>query len=104
MFFPVLTSQVVGNPVASETMLRSGDPPHIGQSVMPFLLGVWKADARLTKETRHTKENARIKTRFGFGFCMSSLISRKTLAKSDHHEEHEDFPEDSSCLSCASWL
>src|SRR6186713_631951 len=36
MFLPVFTSQVVGMPVASETMFRSGDPPHIGQLVRPF--------------------------------------------------------------------
>ena len=31
-FFPVLTSHVVGRPFMSETMLRLGVPPHIGQS------------------------------------------------------------------------
>src|ERR1044072_5148859 len=39
MFFPVLTSHVVGRPVASDTMLRSGDPPHMCQSVTPFFGG-----------------------------------------------------------------
>src|SRR5688572_2627836 len=31
-FFPVLMSHVVGAPFMSETMLRLGVPPHIGQS------------------------------------------------------------------------
>ena len=35
MFFFVLTSQVVGSPFMLETMLRSGVPPHIGQSPLP---------------------------------------------------------------------
>src|SRR5688500_8625080 len=34
-FAPVLTSQVVGSPFIDETMLRSGVPPHIGQSPVP---------------------------------------------------------------------
>src|SRR5215831_12364749 len=36
MFLPVLTSHVVGSPFASETMLRSWDPPHMCQSVRPL--------------------------------------------------------------------
>src|SRR5688572_20842610 len=35
MFFFVFTSQSVGSPFAFDTMLRSGDPPHIGQSPVP---------------------------------------------------------------------
>ena len=35
MFFLVAMSQVVGKPVIEETILRSGVPPHIGQSVEP---------------------------------------------------------------------
>src|SRR3989304_3931988 len=31
-FFFVLTSQLVGSPFMLDTMLRSGVPPHIGQS------------------------------------------------------------------------
>src|SRR5262249_46708412 len=34
-FFFVLMSQVVGKPFMLETMLRSGVPPHIGQSPEP---------------------------------------------------------------------
>src|SRR3954469_15422732 len=34
-FFFVLTSQVVGRPFIVDTMLRSGVPPHIGQSPDP---------------------------------------------------------------------
>src|SRR3954453_12125572 len=34
-FFFVLTSQVVGRPFMVDTMLRSGVPPHIGQSPEP---------------------------------------------------------------------
>src|SRR5882672_1725242 len=34
-FFFVLTSQVVGRPFMLDTMLRSGVPPHIGQSPEP---------------------------------------------------------------------
>src|SRR5262249_53165224 len=33
-FFLVLTSQAVGRPFIEDTMLRSGVPPHIGQSVL----------------------------------------------------------------------
>src|SRR5688572_17969285 len=35
MFFFVFTSQSVGSPFAFDTMLRSGAPPHIGQSPVP---------------------------------------------------------------------
>src|SRR5262245_8976677 len=35
MFFFVLTSQSSGSPFMFETMLRSGVPPHIGQSPLP---------------------------------------------------------------------
>src|SRR6187397_250508 len=35
MFFFVFTSQSVGSPLAFDTMLRSGVPPHIGQSPVP---------------------------------------------------------------------
>src|ERR1041384_1253572 len=35
IFFFVLTSQVVGRPFMFETMLRSGVPPHMGQSPVP---------------------------------------------------------------------
>jgi hypothetical protein len=34
-FFFFATSHVVGNPFIFETMLRSGVPPHIGQSPVP---------------------------------------------------------------------
>src|SRR5687768_7539816 len=34
-FLPVLMSQVVGMPFSSDTMLRLGVPPHIGQSAAP---------------------------------------------------------------------
>src|SRR5687768_10643399 len=35
MFFLVLTSQSLGSPFAFDTMFRSGEPPHIGQSPVP---------------------------------------------------------------------
>jgi hypothetical protein len=35
MFFFVFTSQSVGSPFAFDIMLRSGVPPHIGQSPVP---------------------------------------------------------------------
>src|SRR5688572_5540203 len=35
MFFCVLMSQSVASPFMFDTMLRSGEPPHIGQSPVP---------------------------------------------------------------------
>jgi len=39
-------SHFAGMPVSSETMFRSGDPPHIGQSPFLFLLVLdWDGDS-----------------------------------------------------------
>src|SRR4051812_2572238 len=49
-FFPVLTSHDVGRPFMSDTMLRDGVPPHIGQSAGPF------AEAATTRAEAIAKE------------------------------------------------
>src|SRR5512134_3407919 len=51
MLRPVFTSQSVGRPVASDTMFRSGDPPHMGQLVMPFFPLVDDACAAVNSAT-----------------------------------------------------
>jgi hypothetical protein len=59
-FFLVFTSQLMGIPFAFETMLRSGVPPHIGQSPVPGSEAeTEEAEGRRQKAVKSTAANRR---------------------------------------------
>src|ERR1043166_5722148 len=64
MFFFVLTSQLVGMFFWLETMLRSGEPPHMGQSPVPGsdadAGGAKQKTAADSKSTAHSKAVGRL--------------------------------------------
>src|SRR6478672_11096635 len=59
MFFFVLTSHSIGRPFMFETMLRSGVPPHIGQSPVPGSLADAAACRRKPPTVRRSGRSAR---------------------------------------------
>src|SRR5688500_3308496 len=81
MFFFVLTSHSVGSPFIADTMLRSGVPPHIGQSPVP---GSEAASLPGCVETAATIVVASTK-RYTFMFeCV--LANVYSLALGAHHQ------------------
>src|ERR1043166_3669425 len=64
MFFFVLTSQLVGIFFWFETMLRSGEPPHMGQSPVPGsdadAGGAKQYTAAVNRSTAHIKTVGRV--------------------------------------------
>src|ERR1043165_1682251 len=78
MFFFVFTSQVVGSPFMLETMLRSGVPPHMGQSPVPGS----DADVAGGREQIPTQRIATIRTnRF-----LTLICSRTPLCFQRHRK------------------
>src|SRR6185369_1446821 len=71
-FFFVLTSQLDGRPFMLETMLRSGVPPHMGQSPEPG------SEAETTGTRAQTAALSRLRKMIALDFVLLILICLRT--------------------------
>src|SRR5215208_3466543 len=79
-FFLFLTSQEVGSPFMSEIMLRSGVPPHMGQSPEPGSDAETAGTRQYAAALRRTSAQTRIPARLiiALDFVFLDLICSRT--------------------------